>query len=91
VIGRTVFAAVAALVLSAGIMMTPAMGKGGPKCGQLCKTDITDAKALCTQPKKKDKRACLKAARRDTIAACNAQPKPRERCLPASPSGAFLD
>lgn len=72
-------------------MLTPAQGKGGPKCGQLCKTEIADAKALCTQPKKKDKRACTKAARRDTLQACKAQATPRSTCKPASPSGAFLN
>ncbi len=90
-IGRIAFTAVAALVLSAGIMMTPAQGKGGPKCGKLCKADIAAAKALCTQTSKKEKRACLKAARKETLAACTAQPTPRSVCLPASPSGAFLD
>ncbi len=91
-IGRTVFAAVAALVLGAGFMMTPAAeGKGGPKCGKLCKGAIAAAKATCPAEPKKDRRACLKAARRETLAACKAQPTPREQCLPASPSGAFLD
>jgi hypothetical protein len=67
------------------------MGKGGPKCGKLCKEDIAAAKALCTQTSKKEKRACTKAARKDTLDACKAQPTPRSTCKPASPSGAFLD
>jgi hypothetical protein len=72
-------------------MLTPAQGKGGPKCGKLCKSDIAAAKALCTQEKKKDKHKCQQAARRDTLSACKAQTPPRSQCLPSSPSAAFVN
>jgi hypothetical protein len=78
-------------VLGAGLMLTPAQGKGGPKCGKLCKSEIAAAKALCTQTAKKDKHRCQQAARRDTLTACKSQPTPRSQCLPGSADAAFVD
>jgi len=88
-IARMMIAASIALLGSALLLEPMALGKGGPKCGKLCHTTIGTCKAACTQTKKKDKRNCTKACRRDILLACKNQPtSPRTAC---SPSGAFLD
>jgi hypothetical protein len=87
-IGRTVVALAATLMLGSTLLVSaPALGKG-PKCGKLCSTQITSCKAGCTQTKKKDLRACRKACRKNMLAACKKLPEPRSVC---SPSGAFLE
>jgi len=78
-----------AAILGSALLLTPmALGKGGPKCGKLCRTSIDSCKAACTQTKKKDKRQCTKGCRSNILAKCKAQPTPRSVC---SPSGAFLE
>lgn len=75
--------------------MTPAMGKGGPKCGKLCGPTISACRtSTCDSiTSKRDKRACKRTCRSTAIKACSAGAKPHtaEQCAPASPSGAFLN
>jgi hypothetical protein len=87
-IGRMMTVASIAILGSALLVTPMALGKGGPKCGKLCRTTIGACKAACTQTTKKDKRKCTKDCRKNILAACKAQPTPRTAC---SPSGAFLD
>jgi hypothetical protein len=96
VIGRTVFAAVAALVLGAGFMMAPAAeGKGGPKCGRLCRDAVSACRTATCDPitSKKDKRKCKKDCRKNAIALCNSQPQPHtaDQCSGTSATGAFVN
>ena len=87
--GRILTIAGAAILGSALVLTPMALGKGGPKCGKLCRTSIDSCKAACTQTKKKDKRACTKGCRSNILQACkNQTTSPRTAC---SPSGAFLD
>jgi len=86
--GRILTMAGAAILGSALVLTPMALGKGGPKCGKLCRDSISTCKAACNQPKKKDKRTCTKGCRSTILGACKAQPTPRTAC---SPSGAFLD
>jgi hypothetical protein len=88
-IGRMTTLAGIALLGSALLVTPMALGKGGPKCGKLCRTTIDSCKATCTQTTKKDKRTCTKGCRKNILDACKTQPtSPRTAC---SPSGAFLD
>lgn len=87
--GRTILATAAAVMLSVGLMVSVAPAKGGPKCGRLCRTDISACKAECTGTKA-EKRKCKKTCRSEILAACKAQPTPRSSCQGASPAGAFL-
>lgn len=88
--GRTILAAAAAVMLSVGLMVSVAPAKGGPKCGKLCRTEISACKAECTGTKK-EKGKCKRACRKELLDTCKLQPTPRSSCLPASPSGAFLN
>ena len=87
-IGRMMIAASIALLGSALLLEPMALGKGGPKCGKLCRTTIFACKAACTQTKKKDKHKCRQTCRTNILDKCMSQPTPRSAC---SPSGAFLD
>jgi hypothetical protein len=95
VIGRTVFAAVAALVLGAGFILTPpAEGKGGPKCGRLCREVVAACRVPCDSiESKKEKKRCKSTCRKNAIASCNAGPKPHtvDQCSSASATGAFVN
>jgi len=77
-------------ILGSALVLTPmALGKGGPKCGKLCRTSINACKDACNQTKKKDRHKCTKDCRSRILQACKKQPtSPRTAC---SPSGAFLD
>jgi hypothetical protein len=77
-------------MLSVGLMVSVAPAKGGPKCGKLCRTDISACKATC-EGSKKEKGQCKKACRKSILDICKAQATPRSTCQPASPSGAFLE
>jgi hypothetical protein len=95
VIGRTVFAAIAALVLGAGFMMTPpAEGKGGPKCGRLCREVVAACRVPCDSiESKKERKRCKSDCRKNTLALCNSQPKPHtvDHCSGTSATGAFVN
>ncbi|MCW5892913.1 MAG: hypothetical protein KIT14_20560 [bacterium] len=88
--GRTILATAAAVMLSLGLMVSPAPAKGGPKCPKLCRSEISACKAECTGTKK-EKGKCKRACKKELVNICKAQPAPRSSCLPASPSGAFLN
>lgn len=88
--GRTILATVGAVMLSAGLMVSVAPAKGGPKCGKLCSSAIKECKASC-EGTKKEKGQCKRACRKTLLDTCKAQPTPRSTCTPASPTGAFLE
>lgn len=85
-IGRKLFAVVAALVV-AGVMSASMVH--AKACPALCKVQIKACKALCTE---KPKAACKRACKMHFVDECKAtSTTPKERTCPASPSGAFID
>jgi hypothetical protein len=89
--GRTILATAAAVMLSAGLMLSGGTAAAAPKCGKLCKSVISSCKAGCNEiTSKKDKRKCKKTCRSSALSRCKQTPKDARTC-PASPSGAFLD
>jgi len=88
--GRTVTAAVAAVLLGSSLLIAPATAEA-KSCSVLCKSAIKECKStICAGiTKKKDKRVCFKTTcRRAILDLCKPKQKPRTAC---SPSGAFLE
>jgi hypothetical protein len=89
VIARRIVIGIAVAMLGLGLFASDGLAK--KKCKKLCKTNISDCRAGCTQTTKKEKRQCKKACRKDTLGACKTF-EPEDQCVaPGSPSGAFLD
>jgi hypothetical protein len=51
------------------------------KCNKLCKSDIKACRTDCSDLKGKAKRKCKKACKKDSLAACFANPDPKD-CVP---------
>jgi len=86
VIGRKLFAVMAALVV-AGVMSASMVH--AKACPALCKVQIKACKDLCTE---KPKAACKRACKKHFVDECKLTSSvPKERTCPASPSGAFID
>lgn len=93
-IGRTVLAVAVAVVLGAGLMLTPAQGKGGPKCGKVCKPVVDECRAGCDSiTSKKDKKRCKNTCKKNALSACKVAPQPHtvDQCGGGSPTAAFVN
>jgi hypothetical protein len=90
VIGRTIMAMAAGLVLGWSVLVSPPAAEA-KSCSVLCKSAIKECKnTICGGiTSKKEKRTCFKTTcRRAILDKCKPLPKPRTAC---SPSGAFVE